>query len=780
MTRAVDIFWQIQTRPQSDEWVLHHELFFPNQLEGRHRLVGKSPSGPSAAPARTDLVAQLERLLAGFHSQGVPLVGDRVLQEMILIGRNLYQRLIPVALQELFEQPRDRVLSVLIESDETWIPWEILHPPGGDFLCRQFRMGRWLSVGHAPRRAFRLRHLLALEAGSPQYPDNPDLQPPALPGATEEIRDLLLSLGGIPGLHLSPSLEARYGPTLRMLRRADFDSLHYCGHGWFPPTLPDDASLLLHDEPLRACELIDDVANRLAERRPFVFFNACRTGQLDHALTGLGGWPQRLIEICGVGAFLAPMWAVGSARARAFAHRFYSGLRHQLPLGEAIRQARSKPRASSSSATPEQEDSKVLDVTSLAYAFWGHPNATVQLGNLEPDRSPRDFVSYRTRPTLSEPLVLPTESWNRELSPPSALLRAEYGVVPFHFRHQEIEELNRWCREPTSGRVRLYTGPGGIGKTRLALETCRQLAELGWMAGFIDPKKDREMLFRDLKECRRPLLMVLDYAESNRDLLADLICWAVSTPGPWRLLLLARSSLNWWEQMQAAENQVGEALSGPATERLALAPLSSGLDEHRESFQIAAAAFAETLARPTPDLPRSNFEAEIFERILFLHLEALIWIDQPDPEPAADSISTDHRDRLLDQILAREWRSWERIAKGRKLEPTLVPAVELLLAAITLAGGVLDRSEALFLMDRLPLFDGVAGPTRGAIVDLLRDHYPQSTSMDPWIPPLVPDVLGEQLVRRALNKGHEMHWSIRELARYRSESRSETRGPIPQ
>lgn len=58
-------------------------------------------------------------------------------------------------------------------------------------------------------------------------------------------------------------------------------------------------------------------------------------------------------------------------------------------------------------------------------------------------------------------------------------LRPEEQVVPFRAR-PELEELVAWCTRGGRAGVRLVTGDGGAGKTRLALRLGEVLAASGW------------------------------------------------------------------------------------------------------------------------------------------------------------------------------------------------------------------------------------------------------------------------------------------------------------
>ena len=64
-------------------------------------------------------------------------------------------------------------------------------------------------------------------------------------------------------------------------------------------------------------------------------------------------------------------------------------------------------------------------------------------------------------------------------------------MVPFTGRAAELEALERWCLDVRAGRVRLVSGEGGSGKTRLALELGKRLAGRGWR--FVQVGEGREL-----------------------------------------------------------------------------------------------------------------------------------------------------------------------------------------------------------------------------------------------------------------------------------------------
>ena len=79
---------------------------------------------------------------------------------------------------------------------------------------------------------------------------------------------------------------------------------------------------------------------------------------------------------------------------------------------------------------------------------------------------------------------------------PAHLLQARYAVVPFYEpgRQDELEDLLTWCQSESAVAVRLITGPGGAGKTRLLIEHGLRLDEHGWVSGFLGPDAKPETL----------------------------------------------------------------------------------------------------------------------------------------------------------------------------------------------------------------------------------------------------------------------------------------------
>jgi hypothetical protein len=88
------------------------------------------------------------------------------------------------------------------------------------------------------------------------------------------------------------------------------------------------------------------------------------------------------------------------------------------------------------------------------------------------------------------------------------------------------------------------SGPGGIGKSRLAAEVCEALRGKGWTAGFVRPNDPVVVPLR-----RAGLFPIVDYPEEHPDEVRTLLREFASRElgdVPLRLLLLSRQSGDRW------------------------------------------------------------------------------------------------------------------------------------------------------------------------------------------------------------------------------------------
>lgn len=716
---TADLEVRVTTEGKTHDTRLRFELHSPDGkvAYSRHRIDGTTDLQADPKLYRSRLLRAIESLDRGERSDATPLPPGGVGQELASLGESLYDELFPAALQDAYWRFRDRVESLHILSDEPWIPWELVKPYRGeeadDFLCCQFELTRWL-VGEAVPAAdlgaseLGVARVAVIEAGGAD-------ESKPLPHAEEESR-LLEGLAqrhsGVESLRVS---EPGYEDVERTLRLGGHGIVHFVGHGWFDEEELDLSGFLLADgRTFLPRDLRPAIQVRIRQDRPLVFFGSCEAARQGFALTRLGGWVSKWILHCGCGAFVGPHWSVRDASSLGFAQTFYQRLEQGETVASAARSARLQVREEFPDAT-----------TWAAYAVYAHPGARLRLG-LGPS-----------------PLRLPEFRWCPGVSPEGALLQAEYGVVPFHGREQEMDGLEEWCRDAAGVGVRLYTGAGGMGKTRLALELCRRVREEDWQVGLLapDPARSPQDVWRDLEARDRPALVVVDYAESREELLVPLLRELYrSEEGRFRLLLLARDALDWWEHLKREGEGVGDLLQGPATRWFMLQALGTSEEERRASYLLAAQAFGERLDKPAPDEAPEDLDEAFYERVLLLHMRALADVDGAELRD---------RDDILDYILARERRSWKRQAEARGLPVALAEGIGRGMAAINLGGGAESEDHAVAVLSALSFF---ADQDRSVLVQLARllhDTYPG----EKWIEPLLPDLLGEHLTRRELQKG---------------------------
>lgn len=350
------------------------------------------------------------------------------------------------------------------------------------------------------------------------------------------------------------------------------------------------------------------------------------------------------------------------------------------------------------------------------------------------------------RSLLASLLDLEEQTWRPDASP-AALLRADFGVVPFHAREAELQNLGRWCDSDRPLALRLYTAPGGFGKTRLLRHFVR-IRRAEWDAGFLPEGilKD-EAVSALLGEGKKPLLLVLDYAESRASEIATVLLAARDTPRPRvRMVLLARAEGDWWSELKRAGDGVGDFFQGPAVEGpLPLPPLTDSIDARRGSYQNAIHAFATVLGKETDadTFTDPSLDHEDFERVLLVHAAALAAVEG-EQVPSND---------LLDWLLTREERGIDRVReKQAGLGPEIQRATYHAAALVTLAQGADSRDETVAILSRASSLNDQPRARQEQIAEILHVLYRGRR----WCDGVEPDLVGEHLVASCLRDAPEL------------------------
>ncbi|WNG55263.1 tetratricopeptide repeat protein [Archangium gephyra] len=356
----------------------------------------------------------------------------------------------------------------------------------------------------------------------------------------------------------------------------------------------------------------------------------------------------------------------------------------------------------------------------------------------------REKLDVEVVPGLDDLLVSGTEEKLPENSPPSALLSARYEVVSFHQqgRAELLSELDRWCEEGPSVAVRLLHAEGGVGKTRLAIEWIRRRRAMGWAAGFL-PKGVHDDWFERLWTLGHQVLVVLDYAESCSGLpevLERIFRYSQQKHGGvlrhMRFLLLARNAGDWWRSLLKPGTALGAWLE--ATPATALLPLAMGMGERETVFHEAAERFAKMRGRVYAKRASPPLSDKRFERVLYLHMAALAFVDGL-PLEAND---------LMDVILDHEECFWaERAQKTRGMSLMQQSLARQMVAAATVRGGLEDSSMASTVAARI-LGRALSSEEEALLRLLQMSYHREGEHSSVFLPALEPDLLGERLVLR--------------------------------
>lgn len=331
---------------------------------------------------------------------------------------------------------------------------------------------------------------------------------------------------------------------------------------------------------------------------------------------------------------------------------------------------------------------------------------------------------------------------------PAALLRPDRQVVGFIDR-PELERLREWC-DGDHSRVLLLTGAGGVGKTRLALQLAKERRTLGWTCRTIRPGEEAGAVPAIRAVSARPLLLIVDYAETRLGLTSVLRATAEDSGDRLRVLMLARNAGEWWSELEASTDASVRSLAA-STVRVAVTASLVAVSAN-DLAKAAVDAFADTLGIPVPECVELVLPVGMVP-ILVLHTAALLAVLNFKDQQQTGAVHVVADDQVLDNLLAREKAFWLGAAHTAHL--TGSDGLDSVLAAQAVAVACLlpaaDEAEAAHLLERVPgLADSKAGMRR-KIARWLRQLYPPDQSgfvaaTPGWWGSLQPDLVAERHV----------------------------------
>jgi hypothetical protein len=332
---------------------------------------------------------------------------------------------------------------------------------------------------------------------------------------------------------------------------------------------------------------------------------------------------------------------------------------------------------------------------------------------------------------------------------PAALLRADRHVVSFLDR-PELARLGDWCDADDQSRAFLLTGAGGVGKTRLALQLAMERERMGWMCRIIRQGEEEVAVAAARTVSPGPVLLIVDYAEARLGLVSVLRAMAEDSDVRLRILMLARSRGEWWEQLASSTDASVRSLAATTAEvRLAAISVEAAAGD---LVRAAVDGFALALDVPRPE------RAEVIlpsgpVPILVLHVAALLAVlNVKDHEPT-DPVKVVADERVLDELLVHEKAFWLGAAQTAHLTgPGGIDSV-VLSQAVTVAClfAVSSEAEAERLLQRVPGLEDSSALIRRRIARWLRQLYPPDASASASATPgwwgfLQPDLVAERHV----------------------------------
>ncbi|MFJ4711294.1 CHAT domain-containing protein [Streptomyces sp. NPDC088785] len=286
-----------------------------------------------------DLVKGLCKEIEAAVKCADPDGADALRQELARLGGQLYDALFPqTGRLDLVRRLREATGPLLVQSNESLVPWELLHDEN-EFLGLSHDIGRRAKVDSFVvdgRGSDRIRRALVV---GDTLGD--------LSAAREEIARISAWLTG-RGVECTVLSGAQASMTRVVGELADkarpYDLFHYSGH---VSGEPDAAGLLVHDRKFIGLDALQPLARRGAP--PIVFVNGCTTASstLDAGSFALAQAAKTMnacmsFMLMGAKTVVGTRTPVGDGSALRFAEAFYQQLGEQAAAGAAVRGARAE------------------------------------------------------------------------------------------------------------------------------------------------------------------------------------------------------------------------------------------------------------------------------------------------------------------------------------------------------------------------------------------------------------------------------------------------------
>jgi tetratricopeptide (TPR) repeat protein len=336
------------------------------------------------------------------------------------------------------------------------------------------------------------------------------------------------------------------------------------------------------------------------------------------------------------------------------------------------------------------------------------------------------------------------------------LLKAHHRKTRLVGRDLDFESLWQWLHSDQRISIRTLVGPGGTGKTRMAIALLARLAseDAPWQGGFVlSQDLSSYGAAQDLSDLSwdKPTLVIVDYAASSagalRMVLQKLAC-APEDGHPLRLLLLERfaeRSSGWYQQLFDASWSTGTGELFDPAEPIPLEAVQAAV-LRRRILEDTVAAVAE-LRKESPLIVPAGGALPDFDRLL----------EKPDWEnplvlmmAGLTAYSTGWIGALslsrTDLALMVAERERSRIERIQPEDPAARRVLVHMAAYATLTNGLtLEAARAFIAEESAALQLDYPGGSGQLAADLTTALHG-----DKGIAPILPDIVGEAFVLLAL------------------------------
>ena len=265
------------------------------------------------------------------------------------------------ALATVIEAVSPRRPTVLLLSEEAYVPWELATMPEPfdpsiiGFLGAQVTIGRWvLAIDRPALPPPRLVHVDGMVVISGRY-EQPGWS--RLEHAEAEAASLVERYHAI-------GVDAVTDKVVGcLLGNPAADVLHFSLHGKYDPGSAKQGLVLVDGD------VIDPlvVKGGSLTEAPLVFLNACQVGSGQETLGDYAGLAESFL-FAGASAVVAPLWSIDDGVASALAERFYTRAFDGDTVAEIVRAERA------AFGTGQEPNSSTL----VAFQFFGHPSMRLE------------------------------------------------------------------------------------------------------------------------------------------------------------------------------------------------------------------------------------------------------------------------------------------------------------------------------------------------------------------------------------------------------------------